>query len=87
MVANKQVEPDSDFVLDARFQDSWSAAGSLKFPLVPMGVNTMLSSPALHEFLKQDHLAFWNHFDGDQHQALHAILLTDIGALIFFYFK
>jgi hypothetical protein len=48
-------------------------------PLVALEVRRALQSPALFEFLKQDHLAFWNYVQDDQPKPLSAVLITDTG--------
>ena len=68
--------------LDNAFSEHWNTvnpAQSQKSPLVALEVRRALQSPALFEFLKQDHLAFWNYVQGDLPKPLAAILITDTG--------
>lgn len=59
--------------LDYAIAQEWNRTDTeRKFPMVQLEIRRMAASPALFEFLKQDHVAFWNH-----DVPLPAILLTD----------
>lgn len=60
--------------LDNFFAQQWNKTSSAgKSPLLTLEVRRSAASMAMFEFLKQDHVPFWNH----QPNPLPAILLTD----------
>lgn len=59
--------------LDYAVAQIWNKTDTKReFPMVQLEVRRLAASPALFEFLKQDHVAFWNHVT-----PLSAVLLTD----------
>lgn len=64
--------------LDAAFSQAWTKTSS-RFPLITLEIRRDVPSPALFEFLRQDHIPFWNYAVGSQEAPLPAILVTDTG--------
>lgn len=68
--------------LDNAFSQEWNKADPAKrVPLISLEIRRNSPSQALSEFLRQDHVAFWN-FEvatGTDLLPLQAILLTDTG--------
>ena len=51
-----------------------------RYPLIQLEIQREAASPALFEFLVQDHTPFWNYVNNDsRYHFLPAILLTDTG--------
>ena len=66
--------------LDDFFTHFWKDTESKEhYPLVGLKIKRKSASLAVFEFIRQDHIAFWDHkFNGSQ-QSLPAILITDSG--------
>jgi len=62
------------------FSQQWQEADPTeRYPLIELTIRRESSSPALIEFLRQDHVAFWNHKSNDVNDPLPAVLITDTG--------
>ncbi|KZS20474.1 Uncharacterized protein APZ42_012860 [Daphnia magna] len=60
--------------LDYVIAQEWNKTDTQgQFPLIQLEIRRTAASPALFEFLKQDHVPFWNH----NNNPLSAVLLTD----------
>ncbi len=60
--------------LDYVIAEEWNKTDAKgQYPLMQLEIRRNSPSPALFEFLKQDHVAFWN----NQNEPLPAVLLTD----------
>lgn len=65
--------------LDYVIAQEWNKTDTQgQFPLIQLEIRRTAASPALFEFLKQDHVPFWNH----NNNPLPAILLTDTSAYL-----
>ena len=62
--------------LDYVIAQEWNTTDTQgQFPLVQLEVRRLAPSPALFEFLQQDHVPFWNY----ENNPYPAVLLTDTG--------
>ena len=50
-----------------------------RYRLTQINIQQESASPASFEFIRQDHVAFWNHKFNGSHHPLPAILITDTG--------
>lgn len=59
---------------DYAIAQKWNQTDTQRqFPMVQLEIRRTAASPALFEFLKQDHVSFWN----QENDPLPAVLLTD----------
>lgn len=74
--------------LDAALAQAWQqmagvtteADGLGRFPLITLEIRRNSPTPALFEFIRQDHIAFWNYATSSQEESpLPAVLFTDTG--------
>ena len=69
--------------LDYYFAQQWKEADPTeRYPLTPLEIRREAASPALFEFIRQDHIAFWNYVSNGSANPLPAILITDTGKSI-----
>ena len=62
------------------FNRHWEETDRLnRYPLKTLEIRRENASPALFEFLFQDHVTFWNFVNNGTPQPLPAILVTDTG--------
>jgi hypothetical protein len=78
LVVNEKLNSQS---LDQLFTEMWKEIESInRYPLIELKVRRETPSPAVFEFLRQDHVTFWNHrFKNGSHYPLSALLITDTG--------
>ena len=78
MVVNENLRSER---LDYLFARQWKETGqSGHFPLMELVIRREMNSPAILEFIRQDHVSFWNHkLANGTHLPLPAILITDTG--------
>jgi len=66
--------------LDYMFAQQWREADpNESYPLTALEIRREAASPALFEFIRQDHIAFWNYVSNGSANPLPAILITDTG--------
>ena len=73
MIVNEKLKSER---LGSLFSLHWKENDSTEpYPLMELDIRREFPSPALLEFIRQDHVAFWN----SQNDPLPAILITDTG--------
>ena len=73
MIVNEKLKSER---LGNLFSNHWKETDSTeRYPLMELDIRREFPSPALLEFIRQDHVAFWN----SQNDPLPAILITDTG--------
>ena len=77
MIVNEKLKSGR---LDNLFSQQWLQADPTKrFSLMELDIRRESSSRAVIEFLRQDHIAFWNHKSNGVNDPLPAVLITDTG--------
>lgn len=77
MVVNGEMK---NKVLSKIFSLQWKQVDSMeRYPLRTLEIKNEAASPALFEFLIQDHVTFWNYKKNGSSLPLPAILVTDSG--------
>jgi len=80
MIVNGEMK---DLNLRQIFNHQWEEIDQLnRYPLKTLEIQRENASPALFEFLLQDHVTFWNLIYNGTAQPLPAILITDTGMII-----
>ena len=77
MVINEQF---NDMELHKNFPQQWKQVDFMdRYQLNVLKIRFEAASPALFEFLLQDHMPFWNFMNNGSASPLPAILITDTG--------
>ena len=77
MVINDKLRNEQ---LDNCFAQQWNDNDATnRYRLTQINIQQESASPASFEFIRQDHVAFWNHKFNGSHHPLPAILITDTG--------